>query len=622
MDPRLLKYYNQELQFIREMGGEFANEFPKIASRLGLDGIDCADPYVERLLEGFAFLAGRIQLKLDAEFPAFTQHLLESIYPHYLSPTPSMAVVKFQPDLNEGGLAEGFTIPRGSSLRSLLGKGEQTSCEYRTAHDTTLWPLEIEEAGYLSSFAGTDLPLLPGAKAAIRIRLRCTANLTFDKLTLQNLPLYLQGSDELPMRLYEQLVGNAIAVVARPTSRPPPWQEIVKQNPVNPLGFDADHALLPLGPRSFQGYRLIHEYFAFPARYMFVELRSLGTAFKRCPHDDIELFVILNRSDSTLEKVLNASNFSLFCSPVINLFPKICDRIHLSNKVIEHHVVPDRTRPMDFEVYSINSVMGYGTGKEREHPFLPLYSSNSQLARRQSQSYYVSRREPRLLSSKQRRSGPRSSYHGSEIFLSLVDANEAPFRSDLRQLEVATLCSNRDLALQMPVSKGKTDFTLETSAPVNAVRCITGPTKPMPSWAEGDITWRLISHLSLNYLSLTDSEDGQGAKALRELLSLYGNIAEAAVRNQIDGVRNVTTIPVVRRLPVSGPLAMGRGQEIYLTLEENAFQGTGVFLLGAVLERFFSQYVSINSFTQTIIKTVERGEIMRWPLRTGQQHVL
>jgi len=622
MDPRLLKYYNRELQYMREMGGEFAQEFPKIAGRLGLEGFECADPYVERLLEGFAFLAARVQLKLDAEFPRFTQHLLEAVYPHYLAPTPSMAVVRFQPDLTEGGLAEGFSLPRGSVLRSLLGKNDQTSCEYRTAHDIELWPLELTEAGYLTTLAGTGLPELPGVKAGIRLSLRTTAGLTFDKLSLENLPLYLQGVNDLPMHLYEQLLGNAIAVVARPAVRPPPWHEIIDQAPVRPMGFDDSQALLPCGPRSFQGYRLLHEYSAFPARYMFVELAGLGPAVRRCKGDELELFVLLDRHDAYLEKLIDATHFALFCAPAINLFPKECDRIHLSHKFSEHHVVPDRTRPMDFEVYAISGVTGYGTGTDLEQEFLPFYTSNDLAAQRPEQAFYTVHREPRVLSSRQQRNGPRSSYIGSEVFLALVDAAEAPYRADLRQLGVTGLCTNRDLPLHMPIGKENTDFTLEAGAPVETLRCAAGPTKPKPSWAEGDSTWRLVSHLSLNYLSLMDSDDGQGAAALRELLALYGDVGEAPVRKQISGVRSVSASPVVRRIPVPGPIALGRGQEITLTLDEDAFEGAGVFLLGAVLERFFARYASINSFTQTNISTLERGEIMRWPLRTGQRHVL
>jgi type VI secretion system protein ImpG len=221
MDPKFLKYYNSELHFMREMGGEFAKQFPKIAGRLGLDGFECSDPYVERLLEGFSFLAARIQFKLDAEFPSFTQHLLEMVYPHYLAPTPAMAVVQLQPDLSEGALAEGFTVPRQSALRSLIGKGEQTPCEFRTSHDVTLWPLEIAEAEYVTNtlvLPKINKPHLPTAKAGFRLRLRTTAGLTFDKLSLDHLPLYLHGSDEIPMHIYEQILANSVALVLRSTS--------------------------------------------------------------------------------------------------------------------------------------------------------------------------------------------------------------------------------------------------------------------------------------------------------------------------------------------------------------------------------------------------------------------
>ena len=166
MDPRLLEYYNRELQFMRDMGGEFAEEFPKIAGRLGLDGFECADPYVERLLEGFSFLAARVQLKIDAEFPRFTQHLLESVYPHYLAPTPSVAVVEFHPDPAEASLADGFRLPRGTVLQGGIAGSEQTSCEFRTAHEVTLWPLRVTEAEYFSHAGAArtlDRPATGGA---------------------------------------------------------------------------------------------------------------------------------------------------------------------------------------------------------------------------------------------------------------------------------------------------------------------------------------------------------------------------------------------------------------------------------------------------------------------------
>jgi type VI secretion system protein ImpG len=332
--------------------------------------------------------------------------------------------------------------------------------------------------------------------------------------------------------------------------------------------------------------------------------------------------VALDRADSTLQGAVEPSQFELFCTPAVNLFPKRADRIHLDTRQHEYHVVLDRTRPMDFEVYSVTAVVGHGTRADQEQPFRPLYSLEDPGLARQERAYYSVHRQRRLFSEQQRRKGPRSSYLGSEVFVALVDADEAPYRSDLRQLSVRTLCTNRDLPLQMPVGRGKTDFTLETGAPVSAVRVVAGPTAPRPSWAEGDPTWRLISHLSLNYLSLVDTDPQQGAAALRELLALYSDVADAASRRQLEGVQAIASRPITRRLPGPGPIAFGRGLEINLTCEESAFEGTGIFLLGSVLERFFARYVSINSFTETVLTSGTRGEVMRWPARPGQRHLM
>jgi type VI secretion system protein ImpG len=395
----------------------------------------------------------------------------------------------------------------------------------------------------------------------------------------------------------------------------------VARHQIQRIGFEDEQALLPCMPPSFQGYRLLHEYFSFPQRYLFVELGGLGPAARRCAGNELELLILLNRADSALENVVAADNFALFCAPAINLFPKRADRIHLSDQVAEHHVLPDRTRPMDFEVYQITGVTGIGAeGEEQE--FLPFYASHDRISQRHQRSYYTVHRLPRLLSSQQRRHGPRSSYVGSELYLSLVDADEAPYRSNLRQLAVTTLCTNRDLPLHMPIGRGDTDFALVSGAPVRSVRCLAGPTRPRPSHAHGDTAWRLISHLALNYLSLADTDARQGAVALRELLALYGDQAEATIRKQIDGVGSVRAVPITRRAPIPGPIAFARGLEVTVTLDEAAFEGVGIFLMGAVLERFFAKYASINSLTETVVRSTERGEIIRWPARIGRRHTL
>src|SRR6185295_11246538 len=275
MDPRLLQYYNLELQHLRETGAEFAQQFPKIAARLGMHGLEVADPYVERLLEGVAFLAARVQLKIDAEFPRFTQALLEIVYPHYLAPTPSMLVAQLKPEAADPNLAAGPTVARGSTLSSVLAGDDATACEFRTAHDVTLWPIEIVSASYFS-FA-PDLPLntLPIAqriKGGVRIRLKTTAGLKLSQLAVDRLCFYLTGRHDVANKLYELCLAPGLGALVLPVKSPPRWHEFVPAAAIQPVGFNDDEALLPVTLRSFQGYRLLQEYFSFPARFRFFDL--------------------------------------------------------------------------------------------------------------------------------------------------------------------------------------------------------------------------------------------------------------------------------------------------------------------------------------------------------------
>jgi type VI secretion system protein ImpG len=267
-------------------------------------------------------------------------------------------------------------------------------------------------------------------------------------------------------------------------------------------------------------------------------------------------------------------------------------------------------------------VTGYGVQAHEKQAFAPFYSATDDEENAGGGAYFTVNRVPRMMSSKEKQRGRRSSYGGSEVFLSIVDAEAAPYRSDLRQLAVETLCTNRDLPIQMPIGQGKTDFTLDVSSPVESVRCVSGPTAPRPSNAEGEISWRIINHLSLNYLSLVDSPDGKGSAAIRDLFRLYCDTRDLKTRKQIEGVLSVNSSPIVRRVSDQGQIAFVRGLEVALEFDEAAFEGTGVFILGSVMNVFFSKYVSINAFTETVIKTSDRGEIMRWPAKLGSRKTL
>ncbi|MDD5461296.1 MAG: type VI secretion system baseplate subunit TssF [Methylococcales bacterium] len=624
MNPLLIEHYQRELQFIREMGAEFAKSHPRIAAGLDLGNTECADPYVERLLESFAFLTARIQLKMEAEFPRFTRHLLEIVYPHYLAPLPSMAVVQFKPDLKGGVTEAGFLLPRHTRLRSSSSVQGRTKCEFQTAHELTLWPLQLTDAGYLSlgeavRYAG---PEIRGIKAALRLRLETVLDIPFQKLSMDRLPVFLHGSGGVPMQLYELILGHTLAVVIQPSGQNPEWRQQLGKATIKPMGFDSEQALLPYTAPSFQGYRLLQEYFALPQRFLFVEIGNLQSALQRCSQTALEIVILLDQSIPEMEDLASVNNFVLDCTPAINLFPKRTDRVHLNHSSTEHHLVVDKTRQYDYEIHSVLEVTGYGSADAADETFSPFYSSQQALGLQGDFAYYTLSRQPVLFPVSASGSRIKSDYLGSEVYISLVDASETPYRSDLKQLGVNTLCTNRDLPKLMLIGEGTTDFTLEISAPVDAVHCLVRPTSPKPSHAEGEYAWRLISHLSLNYLTLVNNDETQGAAALRDLLRLYGDYADAAIVKQIEGLLAVNSRSVVLRIPVPGPMCFGRGIEITAAFDDSAFEGASSFLLGAVLEQFFCKYASINSFTQAVIKTKKRGEIMRWPVRTGTRTLI
>ncbi|HSY25020.1 MAG TPA: type VI secretion system baseplate subunit TssF [Polyangiaceae bacterium] len=619
MERRLLQYYSRELRYLRELGGEFARDFPKIAGRLGLDTFACADPYVERLLEGFAFLAARVQMKIDAEFPHFSEQLLGLVCPHYLAPTPSMAVVELVPDPRQGGLVQGFRVPRGTPLRAWRPRGD-VACEYRTAHDVTLWPVEVAAANLTpgaTALNGAELPR--PAQAVLRLVLRTTNGVPFSRLSLDEVTLFFRGGEPTTWQLHELLVRGTVGVAyAAPGAKS---AVRVPEATFEPFGTEDAEALLPVVPRAFGGYRLLSEYFAFPQRLLFGKLSGLSEVVRKTEATELQLLLGLDRYVPSLESAAAPDAFSLNATPVINLFPKRADRVPLSDAEAEYQVVPDRAQPLDFEVHSVLGVRGVGAKGDIVRDFLPFYRRPGTAPRGEGGAFYTVHRRDRMASTRQRQQGGRSSYLGSDVFVSLVDENHGPYRADVRQLTVETLCTNRDLPLLLPMGQAATDFTLESGAPVASVRCVAGPSSPRATHAIGETTWRLISHLSLNYLTLGDEADGD-ARALRELLGLYADSADPASERQIAGVRSARARPVVRRLPIEGPPVLARGTEITLECDEAFFEGASVYVLGLVLARFLARYASINSFTETVLRTPQRGEVARFAPMIGRRGAL
>jgi type VI secretion system protein ImpG len=623
MDPRLLRYYNQELRYLREMGGEFAREFPKIAGRLGMETMEVTDPYVERLIEGCAFLAARVQLKQDAEFPHLAQRLLEMVCPNLTAPVPSMLVARFVPAADPN-LAKGFTVPRGSTLLGPATALGPTRCEFRTAHDVLLTPMRVTGVEYFlnaSDLGLATLPLPERPKSGVRIRMELPAGLTFAQCRYDRLRFFLGGLQDVSLRLHELISGACVGGLAgAPSRNADSPRTFLARSRVRTVGCDDDEAMLPITLRGLAGTRLMQEYFAFPQRFQFVEIDGLAGPLAGITGNQFELVLLFNRYVPSLEGAGEPDNFALHCVPAINLFERRAERLQLTEGTNAYQVIPERTAATDYEVFDVTEVAAFTEAGEQA-PFLPLFAVPHFEAPPVG-GYYSLLREPRLQSDRGRREGPRSAYVGTEVFVSLVDGQQAPYQSPLAQLAAKIRVTNRDLPLFMPVGLGQGELLLNSSAPLETVQVLAGPSRPQTAMREGAMAWRLLNLLSLNYLSLRDADGESAARALRELLGVFAHGAENAAKRQIEGVREVQVRPVVRRHPVPGPIAFGRGLEVRVTTDDLAFEGSSAVLLGTVLNQYLCRHVSMNSFVQTTVVSLSRGQLMQWPPTIGGRPVL
>ncbi len=628
MDPRLLDYYNQELIYMRELAGEFAHAHPKIARRLGMQAGEVADPYVERLIESFCFMAARMQIKLDAEFPRFTGRLLEVLYPNYVAPTPSMAVARLYPSRTEGNLAQGFRIARGTTFTSKVPDGEKTACQFRSSQDVTLYPLAITEARLTG--IPPDIPALERyvpantkVRGALRLRLRTTNEARISDLQqLDRLPVYLAGDEQVASQLFELLHGAGVgSITGAPGEFGTPGRPLaaVTSNGVAHEGLGTDEGLLPLTWAKFHGHNLLHEYFACPSRFYFFALTGLKEGLRRIDGREVEIVLLLDQSTEHLANLVDASRFALFCTPLINLFQKHTDRIELSASDTEFRLIPARLTPLDYEMFSVDALYGQVSKNSAELEFRPLYQTLNNDEGNHGR-YFSTRRERRLMSDSSRRYGTRTPYIGTEMFVSLVDQQEAPYSEGIRYLSVNAWVTNRDLPSLVP-RDGVRDLTIAESAPLESIGLIRAPSPPKPPYAERETAWRLIRQLNFNYLPLDDLDHRAGGQGLRDLLRLFLTGEDTEHRRQVESLVGVKTQPVTRKLPGNGPLVFGRGIECALTVDESGFSGASPYLFGLILEHYLARHVSINSFTQTELHSMQRGRVARWPVRMGTRGV-
>lgn len=613
MRDDLLLYYERELTFLRQMGAEFAEKYPKIASRLVLEPDKCEDPHVERMMEAFAFLAARVHLKIDDDFPEITEALLNILYPHYLRPIPSMSVAEFQVDPEQVKPETGLKLPSGAVLYSRPVGG--IPCKFRTCYDITFWPVSVAEAEWK-----TPDRLQPGIKApdavgAIRVELRCQGDLTFPKLSLDSLRFYLNGESNMIHTLYEVICNNCTQIVVRdPTPRTKIRPVILPPESIRPVGFGPEEGMVPYTRRSFVGYRLIQEYFCFPQKFFFIDVEGLDQLAAAGFGSAAEIVFLIGpfeRADrrQALELGVSARTFRLGCAPISNLFSQTAEPILLDHTKSEYAVVPDVSRRAAMEVFSIDEVVSMNPRDQEVVKYEPFYSYRHGATRDKQQAFWHS----------VRRDSGRRNDEGTETFVSLVDLTGRPIRPNVEALTVRTTCTNRDLPARLPFGNESGDFELAGAAPVKRITSLIKPTDTLRPALGKNAHWRLISQLTLNYLSLVDD----GREALQEILRLYNFTGSAYADKQIDGIVQLASRRHFARVVSEDGVAFARGTRVDMDFDEEQFVGGGVYLFAAVLECFLGLYCSMNSFSQLTARTRQRKEILKqWPPRAGRKILL
>ena len=630
MRDELLGYYERELIFLRRMGADFARKYPKIAARLSLDSEKIEDPHVERMVEAFAFLTGRIGLKLDDELPEITESFINTLYPHYLAPIPSMSIVHFVFGSRNDKMTSVQLVPRGAKLNSRPVHG--TPCQFRTVYDTSLVPIELVSAA-LESPAPKD-GRGKFADSYIRLSLRCFGDSNLHEYKdgetdepLKFLRFYIDGDPQLVFPLYEILFNHSTRVEIRPKEAPPgagtlktltnirlklPDPVVIPAaDSLRSVGFENEESILPFTKRSFSGYRLLSEYFAFPYKFLFFDVYGLDQAIERKfgSHFDI----IIHLKDVTPPQApITADTFRMGCTPIVNLFTRMSDPIYLSQQKYEYQVIPDVHRQTATEIYSIDEVITSDPQTGTTRDFAPFYSLRHAYGEETEKSFWYA----------VRRQSQRTDDEGTEIFMSLVDINFDPRVPAVEVLNVKTTCTNRDLPTRLPFGGRENDFEVEGTALLSGVKCLTKPTETIRPPQRRYAQWRLISHLNLNYLSLVSNDRGV-PDALQEILHLYNFNDSSVTRKQILGIKSIESKKAVRQ--VGGRVGTGfvRGLQTTITFDEEEFVGSGMYLFACVLDRFLALYASINSFNQLEVRSIQREESIKlFRPRAGEQELL
>jgi type VI secretion system protein ImpG len=587
----LNKYYKEELRFLREMGKEFAEQNPTL-SDFFTPGVD---PDVDRILEGFAFLTGKIRQKLDDEFPEIIQGLLQLLWPHYLRAIPAATIIQFEPIA--GMIKNVQTIPAGVSLDSISIDGVR--CRFRTCYDLELLPFNLTDVHY-------TIPT--GQLPRISLRLTPMGNIQLHQLTLNHLMIHLFGQPSYWLYLWLSRYVKNVSIVYKPKTKPdqdlPETRIALYPDCIEPVGFSKNEALLPYPLQSFEGYRLVQEYFAFPAKFFFFRIYGLNQINFKEVENDIEIIVEFSRPlpDSIR---LNQEHIRLNCVPAINLFDMDADPIRVEHNKAEYRLRPSVSNPTYYQIYSVNKVNGKTQGSAKEQDYESFYSFRHDLKGGHDKIYYSSHLRENIKS------------QIMDTYLSFVNSTQTAIIPPSETVDVRTTCINALLPIKLKVGDIR-EYT-DTSPEFATFSNITNVTSEIMHPFGSEVYWKLLSHISVNYMSLADAESLKAILALYNFQSKYDQQKSRGNELRIHGIQRVLSDSIIKMIQ-GAPV---RGLAIKVFFDEKNFDNEGdMFLFASILNEFFSLYASLNSFTTLTAIGIHRKEEYKWPLKLGKKKIL
>ena len=591
------RYYQSELSALRQLGRQFSERNPALAPFLAGAG---QDPDVERLLEGFAFLTGRLRQKLDDELPELTHSLMHLLWPNYMRPMPAFSILQFDPLKHAG---PGITVARDTPVESAAVDGQR--CRFRTCYDTQVLALHLTALDFSAQ----------GERTALSLRLEMGGAGHFSSCAFERLRLHLTGDRCIGQGLYLNLLRHLEGVELLPFDRdglPVRSQQgqalslRLDAESVQPVGFSEEQGLIPYPTNTFRGYRHLQEYFVFPDKYLFVDVGGLDV-LQRLPPEQLKQVcgVVMRfelRQPWREPQQPSLENVRLYCTPIVNLFKHDAAPIRLDGKQDEYLLLPGEYAREHACVFSVDRVTGWhpgGLGYQAYVPFESFEHNGDSDDATAAPSYSIRQR-------------PRTHHAGLDTWLGFANG----VQQDLHTLSVELTCTNHNLPRRLPI--GAIDRACEQTPQGLSFRNICAPTASFSPPLEQDFLWRLISNLSLNYLSLSDIH------ALRVILETYDlpryhdRQAQKISERRLGALRAVSHTAVdrlYRGLPF-------RGLRIDLTVDPQGFLGQGeVFVFASVLNEFFALYASLNAYHELRV-TSTQGDVYLWPPRMGQQPLL